>query len=63
MRKLVQVFPADMRVKPATKFFGEAFIEIAADLVNRKIWAGCEIALHLTTRLHSTCLEHQLHRI
>lgn len=40
MRKLVLVFPADRRVSPAAKFVGEAFIEIAADLVNRKIWAG-----------------------
>ncbi|MNW02257.1 LysR substrate binding domain protein [compost metagenome] len=40
MRKLVQVFPADRRVSPAAKFVGDAFIEIAADLVNRKIWAG-----------------------
>jgi len=40
MRKLVQVFPADRRVSPAAKFVGDAFIEIAADLVDRKIWAG-----------------------
>jgi hypothetical protein len=40
MRKLVLVFPADRRVSPAAKFVGDAFIEIAADLVNRKIWAG-----------------------
>jgi len=40
MRKLVQVFPADRRVSPAEKFVGDAFIEIAADLVDRKIWAG-----------------------
>ena len=40
MRKLVQVFPADRRVSPAAKFVGDAFIEIAADLVSREIWAG-----------------------
>ena len=40
MRKLVQVFPADRRVSPAAKFVGDAFIEIAADLVTRHIWAG-----------------------
>lgn len=40
MRKLVQVFPADRRVSPAARFVAEAFIEIAADLVERKIWAG-----------------------
>jgi DNA-binding transcriptional LysR family regulator len=40
MRKLVQVFPADRRVSPAAKFVGDAFIEIAADLVGREIWAG-----------------------
>lgn len=40
MRKLVQVFPADRRVSHAAKFVGDTFIEIAADLVERKIWAG-----------------------
>lgn len=40
MRKLVQVFPADRRVSPAAKFVGDSFIEIAADLVTRKIWVG-----------------------
>lgn len=40
MRKLVQVFPADRRVAPAARFVAEAFIEIAADLVERRIWAG-----------------------
>ena len=40
MRKLVQVFPADRRVSPAARFVAEAFIEIAADLVERRIWAG-----------------------
>ncbi|MNE81685.1 hypothetical protein D3C80_1783530 [compost metagenome] len=40
MRKLVQVFPADRRVSPAAKFVGQAFTEIAADLVERHIWAG-----------------------
>ncbi|NBA97448.1 LysR family transcriptional regulator [Pseudomonas sp. R5(2019)] len=40
MRKLVQVFAANRRVSPAAKFVADAFIEIAADLVERKIWAG-----------------------
>ncbi|MNL47094.1 LysR substrate binding domain protein [compost metagenome] len=40
MRKLVLVFPADRRVSPAAKFVGDAFIKIAADLVERNIWAG-----------------------
>lgn len=40
MRKLVLVFPADRRVSPAAKFVGDAFVEIAEDLVSRKIWAG-----------------------
>ncbi|MGY1919452.1 LysR family transcriptional regulator [Pseudomonas tolaasii] len=40
MRKLVEVFPADRRVSPAARFVGDIFIEIATDLVNRKIWAG-----------------------
>ncbi|NER64789.1 LysR family transcriptional regulator [Pseudomonas sp. MAFF212427] len=40
MRKLVQVFPADRRVSPAARFVADTFIEIAADLVERKIWAG-----------------------
>lgn len=40
MRKLVQVFPADRRVSPAARFVAESFIEIAADLVERRIWAG-----------------------
>lgn len=40
MRKLVQVFAADRRISPAAKFVGETFTEIAADLVERRIWAG-----------------------
>jgi LysR family nitrogen assimilation transcriptional regulator len=40
MRKLVLVFPADRRVSPAAKFVGDAFVEIADDLVSRNIWAG-----------------------
>ena len=39
-RKLVLVFPADRRVSPAAKYVGEAFIDTASDLVERKIWAG-----------------------
>jgi DNA-binding transcriptional LysR family regulator len=39
-RKLVLVYPADRRVSLAAKFVGEAFVEITADLVARKIWAG-----------------------
>jgi len=37
---LVQVFAADRRISPAAKFVGETFTEIAADLVERRIWAG-----------------------
>ena len=40
MRKLVLVYPADRRVSPAAKFVGDSFVEITADLVARKIWAG-----------------------
>lgn len=40
MRKLVRVYPADRRMSPAAKFVGDAFVEIAADLVGRGIWAG-----------------------
>ncbi|MGE8153997.1 LysR family transcriptional regulator [Pseudomonas vancouverensis] len=40
MRKLVLVFPADRRVSPAARFVGEAFIELATDLVKRNTWAG-----------------------
>lgn len=39
-RKLVLAYPADRRISPAAKFVGEAFCEIAADLVARNIWAG-----------------------
>lgn len=40
MRKLVRVYPADRRMSPAAKFVGDAFLDIAADLVGRGIWAG-----------------------
>lgn len=39
-RKLVQVFAANRRVTPSAKFVAQAFIDIAADLVNRGIWTG-----------------------
>ncbi|MNJ57295.1 HTH-type transcriptional regulator CynR [compost metagenome] len=40
MRTLVQVFPADRRVSPAAKFVAQAFTDIAADLIERQVWAG-----------------------
>jgi LysR family nitrogen assimilation transcriptional regulator len=40
MRKLVLVYPADRRVSPAARYVGDTFVEIAADLVGRGIWAG-----------------------
>lgn len=40
MRKLVVAYPADRRISPASRYVGEVFSEIAADLVERKIWAG-----------------------
>jgi DNA-binding transcriptional LysR family regulator len=39
-RKLVIAYPADRKTSPAAKFVGRAFVEIAADLVGRKIWVG-----------------------
>jgi DNA-binding transcriptional LysR family regulator len=39
-RKLVLAYPADRPVSPAARFVGESIVRIAADLVNRKRWAG-----------------------
>jgi LysR family transcriptional regulator, nitrogen assimilation regulatory protein len=39
-RKLVLAYPADRPVSPAAQFVGESIVRIAADLVNRKRWAG-----------------------
>jgi DNA-binding transcriptional LysR family regulator len=39
-RKLVLVYPSDRPVSPAARFVGDTFLEIAADLVGRKVWAG-----------------------
>ncbi|ACL61551.1 LysR family transcriptional regulator [Methylobacterium nodulans] len=39
-RRLVLAYPADRPVTPAARFVGQAFVEIAADLVDRKIWIG-----------------------
>lgn len=39
-RKLVIAYPADRPVSPAAKFVGQIFVEIAKDLVSRKIWVG-----------------------
>jgi hypothetical protein len=36
----VLVYPADRRVSPAARYVGDTFVEIAADLVGRGIWAG-----------------------
>lgn len=40
MRKLVMVSPADRHVSPATRYVGETFVELAAELVEQGIWAG-----------------------
>jgi DNA-binding transcriptional LysR family regulator len=40
MRKLVLAYPADRPVSPAARFVGEAFVEIARDLVASNVWAG-----------------------
>ena len=40
MRKLVVAYPADRRVSPASRYVGDTFTEIAAELIERKIWAG-----------------------
>ena len=37
VRKLVLACPADRAVSPAARFVGEAFVEIATDLVSRKL--------------------------
>jgi LysR family transcriptional regulator, nitrogen assimilation regulatory protein len=39
-RKLVLVYPAERAVSPAVRFVGDTLISIAADLVDRKVWAG-----------------------
>jgi DNA-binding transcriptional LysR family regulator len=40
MRKLVMVSPADRHVSPATRYVGQTFVELAAELVAQGIWAG-----------------------
>lgn len=40
VRKLVVAYPADRRKTPAARAVGAAFIEIARELVEQKIWAG-----------------------
>ena len=39
-RKLVLAFAADRAVSPAARFVAQSFVEIATDLVSRKVWAG-----------------------
>lgn len=39
-RRVVMTYPADRPVSPATRFTGESFAAIAADLIERGIWAG-----------------------
>ncbi|MET0530694.1 MAG: LysR substrate-binding domain-containing protein [Microvirga sp.] len=39
-RTLVLAFAADRAVNPAASFIATSFVEIATDLVSRKIWAG-----------------------
>lgn len=43
-RKLAIITSADRPVSPAARFVGQRFVDIAADLVQRKIWAGRLIA-------------------
>lgn len=40
MRKLVMVSPADRRVSPATRYVGDTFVALAAELVDKGIWSG-----------------------
>lgn len=40
MRKLVMVYPTDRPISPAARFVGDAFLELAEELVQRGIWAG-----------------------
>lgn len=39
-RKLVVAYPSDRAISPAARFLGGAVTEVAADLVERGIWAG-----------------------
>ena len=39
-RQLVLAFAADRAVTPAARFVAQSFVEIAADLVQRNVWAG-----------------------
>jgi LysR family transcriptional regulator, nitrogen assimilation regulatory protein len=39
-RKLVLAYPADRPVSPAARFVGNAFTEVATDLVSRNVWVG-----------------------
>jgi LysR family transcriptional regulator, nitrogen assimilation regulatory protein len=43
-RKLVLAYSADRPVSPAARFVGDLFMEIAADLVDRKVWLGHMLA-------------------
>ena len=40
VRKLVLAYPADRPISPAARFVGEAFTEIATNLVNKGLWVG-----------------------
>ncbi len=39
-RRVVMTYPADRPISPATRFTGEVFATIAAQLVEQNIWAG-----------------------
>jgi len=39
-RELVIAYPSDRAISPAARFLGEAVTDVAADLVQRGIWAG-----------------------
>lgn len=44
-RRVVMAYPADRPVTPAARYAGEAFTRIAADLVERGVWAGRMLAV------------------
>lgn len=43
-RRVVIAYPADRPVSPAARFVGDAFAEMAADLVGRGVWLGHRLA-------------------
>lgn len=40
MRKLVKIYPAERHVSPATRYVGDAFVELASEMVAQGIWTG-----------------------